>query len=228
MRRKIFPLLGLLVFGCGQFPNPNDLATIPQENRAAIAYERLLSAEDTLQFKVQQDEISDERRNEMISEVAEQMLKSIKADDVPLDAQWKYASLLRVTNRWKETEAALKEAVKVAEDPDRKINDTLKLAQAEAKNGEVEEAIKTAASVMDAKDEDAAPILPSVLYEVVPAAQNKGHNKELVDLLSNAVKCHERVKVDPNSDDGRAFLIAKRYHIHKAEQKMTELLSSNG
>lgn len=223
MRTRNLLWLGLFLAGCGQFPNPNDLATIPAENRAGIAYKRLDAVEDTLDYKVTHNEITDEQRNDLIRELCEDMLKTIDPSKVPYADQWMYATLLRVTDRWKDAEVSLKEAVRVADSPDRKVNDTLKLSLAEAKNGEIEESLKTANSVMDVADKDAAPILPSVLYEIVPALEGKGHDKELADILAKAIECHKRVKVDQSSDAGRQFLIARRYHIQKAQKKIEQL-----
>lgn len=214
------------LIGCGQYPNPNDLATIDPVHRVEVANKRLESAETTLDYKVKTREISDERRNELIKELSDVMLTKVDPKAIPDTDQWMYGALLRVTGRWKEAEAALATAVKVAKNNDRKVNDTLKLAQAEAKNGKVEDAIKTANTVLDVPDADAAPILPSVLYEVVPAAQGKGHDRELAELLTKAVECHRRVKVDPNSDAGKYFLVASAHHIGLAETKLSELAGS--
>ena len=222
--RAYFPVaFGLLLAACGQLPNPNDLATISADKRAAIAYKRLDSAEATLDYKVTSREITDEKRNQLIAELAQDLLTSIDPKSVPDNDQWMYASLLRVTNRWTEVEPSLKIAVKVASTPDRKVNDTLKLAQAEAKNGEVAEAIQTASTVLNVDDKDAAPILISVLYELVPAAEKKGHDKDLADLLVKAMACAVRVKVDPTTDAGKAYLAASRHHLGKAQEKLDEL-----
>lgn len=215
--------MGILLAGCGQFPNPNDISAINPESRVEIANKRLEAAQETLQYKVSSREINDERRNELISEIAEEMLKSIEPQVIPDSDQWMYAALLRVTNRWPEAEKALEVAVSAAKTEDRRINDTLKLAVAQAKNQKTIEAISTASKVLDAKDEDAAPILPSVLYEVVPAAQGKGHDKELMILLEKAIECHKRVKVDPKTDQGKLFIAASRHHIGIAETKVIEL-----
>lgn len=225
--RIIHLILGCVVLvGCGQYANPNDLSSVRAEVRAEIANKRLVSAEETLQYKVEHNEITDDRRNQLISELADQMLKSVDPKAIPDTDQWMYASLLRVTNRWPDAEAALKIAVKVAPNLDRKVNDTLKLAQAQAKNGEVVEALASAQSVLEVPNEAAAPILPSVLYELVPAAEGKGHDKELADLLVKAIACHQQVKVDPNSDSGKAFLFARHHHISKAEAKIAVLAAS--
>ena len=226
MKNPHIAFIGLLVVGCGQYPNPNDLTSIDQYHRVEIADKRLVSAETTLQFKVDSKEITDDRRNQLIKELADDLLKKIDPKAVTDTDQWMYAALLRVTDRWPEAEASLRTAVKVAPNPDRKINDTLKLAQAEAKNQKIEEAIKTAESVLEAPDNEAAPILPAILYEVVPAAEGKGHDKELATLLDKAIQVHLRVKVDPKSDSGKIFIIASRHHIGKAAEKIVELNSA--
>ncbi len=226
MRRGYLILLGLVLAGCGQIPNPNDISTVDLSQRADTANRLLESVESTLQYKVEHGEISDIARMEYIRVYAEKLLKFVDKKNVPNGDQWKYATLLRVTGRWKEAQASLEEAARVADSPDRKINDTLKLAQAQAMNGDVPGAIKTAESTMKAEDKDAAPILPSVLYEIVPAGEGKGHDKELADLLKDAIACHQRVTVDRNTDEGREFIIRRPDHIRRANKKILDLMRS--
>ena len=227
MAKHHFVWLAAFLVGCGQYANPNDLGSIAPEARAEVANKRLDSAVATLQYKVEHREISDERRNELIQEVAEEMLKFVDPRVVPAKDQWMYATLLRVTNRWPEAEEALKTAVKVAPNSDRMINDSLKLALAQSKNKKVVEALATANSVINVSSIDVAPILPAVLYEIVPAAQGMGHDVELAELLSKAVECHKRAKIDPRTQEGRDFAIARRFHIRKAIEKISELGGSS-
>jgi hypothetical protein len=77
--------------------------------------------------------------------------------------------------------------------------------------------------VYDVPDDQSAPILPATLYEIVPAAEGKGHDKELAELLELAIRCHERTVVDIKTDDGRIFMAARRYHINKAATKAAVL-----
>lgn len=227
MSKFDFVWLGLILAGCGQYPNPNDLASLRPESRAEIANKRLDSAEETLKYKVEVSrEITDEQRNDLIKELAKDMLTKIDPKAVSDRDQWMYAALLRVTDQWPEAEVALEKAVKAAPNVDRKVNDSLKLAQAQAKNNKIAEAIATANSVLTVGDADAAPILPAVLYEIVPAAQGKSHDKELADLLAKAIECHKRVKFSPNSESGRAFMVARSHHIGLAETKIGELSAS--
>jgi hypothetical protein len=226
MVRKYF--IGLVAFlvGCGQYPDPNDVTSVLPEERAGAAYQRLEAAGSTLEFKVQANEISDARRIELLTEFAEDLLKKIDPKGVSDSDQWMYAALLRVTGRWVDAEASLKIAVKAAQSEDRRVNDSLKLSQAQAKNNEVIDAIATATTVLNAGDSDAAPILPAVLLEIVPAAKGRGHDVELAGLLEKAIECHQRVKVDMTSEAGKSFVIASRYHINRARKLISELNAS--
>lgn len=227
MLKRLFPFLILVLAGCGKFPNPNNIQSVDITDRAETAYRLLEGAEATLDFKVNAAEISDIERMNMIRNYAEELLKSIQPKAVPAEDQWMYAALLRVTGRWKEAETALETAVRAASTTDRKVNDTLKLAQAEAQNGKVETALATARSVMNVDDRDAVPILPAVLFEIVPAAEGKGFDKELSKLLSEAIDTQQRVVVDRNTDEGRAFLITRPDRIRRAVRKMQDLSESS-
>jgi uncharacterized protein HemY len=147
-------LLGLVLAGCKQYPNPNDLSTVSVEDRVEVSYKWMQNVVNKLDDKVTLREISDEEREQYIAKYAEEVMPQISADRVPPTDMWMYGDLLRITGRWKEAEEAFTQAVKFASGADRKINDTLRLAQAMAMNSKVGEAIKTAATVMTAKDAD--------------------------------------------------------------------------
>jgi hypothetical protein len=209
--------------GCGQIPDPNDLSRISQDERADAAYRIWQAAIGTLEFKVTKNEILDRDRNELIRKTADDLLKAIDIKQTPPADAWMLADMLRATNRWEDAEKEFEIAVKNAASVDRKVNDTLRLAQAQAKNGKAIEAIATAKKVYDVPDDQSAPILPATLYEIVPAAEGKGHDKELAELLELAIRCHERTVVDIKTDDGRIFMAARRYHINKATTKAAVL-----
>ena len=59
-------LCALILVGCGQYENPNDLSTIPQEDRMEVAYSLLKQATDALDVKFQKGQITDEQRMEKI------------------------------------------------------------------------------------------------------------------------------------------------------------------
>lgn len=210
-------LVGLLVAGCGQYANPNDLTSIPQPDRMEVAYSLLKQATDALEVKVQKGQITDDQRMEKIREYSEELLKNVDNSQVPPSDLWQYAEILRISRRWPEAEETLLKALKSPADEDRRIQDTLRLAQAEAHNGKYQQAIETAKTTFDAKDEDTAPILLAVLYEIAPVVRGHGVDTALADLLLGAVECHKRTKVDQNTDEGKIFLAARNFHIRKAE-----------
>ncbi len=225
MRFTCSLVLGLLLLGCGQYPNPNDLRTAAPSDQVNIAHELLVQATDSLAVKVQKGMMTDQGRLDKIREYSEELLGQIDQKTVPPSDDWMLAGLLRSTGRWKEAEVALTRAVKFAKDEDRRINDTLRLAEAMAHNGKVEEGIATVRKTFNAKDEDTAPILLSTLYEFTPAAEKKGFDKQIADLLEGAIECHMRTKVDPNTEEGKLFGVAARYHINKARTKIAQLRS---
>lgn len=215
--------LAVLLTSCGSFPDPNDIAAISEPERPEAAHRILESVSTLLDVKVRAAEITDEERFAKLREVSEELLKSIDGPSVLPASAWKYADLLRVSERWEEAEKALTVAVKNARDTDRLVNDSLRLAQAQAKLNKVDEAIKTARSIYNVPDDQCAPILPATLYEIVPAAEGKGKDSELATLLMEAIQCHARTVVDMKTDSGRIFSVARRYHIRKAEAKIEVL-----
>jgi len=216
-------LFALMLVGCGQYENPNDLSTIPQEDRMEVAYSLLKQATDALDVKFQKGQITDEQRMEKIREYSEELLKNVDHAKVPLSSQWQYAEILRISRRWIEAEETLKLALKAPADEDRRIQDPLRLAQAEAHNGKYKEAIETAKLTFDAKDEDTAPILLAVLYEISPVVKGHGVDAALADLLVGAIECHARTKVDLKTDEGKIFDSVRNFHIRRAEQLVDQL-----
>lgn len=218
-------VIAAVLAGCSQIPDPNELSTVPQDDRAETAFRILQTATTTLEYKVTSGEISDQTRNEMIQSTAEDLLKQIDEKQTPPVDAWMLADLYRVTGRWKEAEPIYEKAVRVAASKDRKVNDTLRYAQVLAKNGKVKLAIEKARSVFGVEKDQTAPILPATLYEIVPAAEGKGEDPALAKLLEDAVMIHEQTVVDRASDAGRAFIQARSYHIKKAQVKIAELSS---
>ena len=216
-------LVGVLLVGCGQYSNPNDLTSIPQPDRMEVAYSLLKQATDALDVKFQKGQITDDQRMEKIREYSEELLRDVDQSQVPPNDLWQYAEILRISRRWAEAEETLLKAIKVPADEDRRIQDTLRLSQAQAHNGKYQVAIDTATSTFDAKDEDTAPILLSSLYEIAPIIKGHGVDSALADMLKSAIACHERTKVDPNTQEGKIFASVRRFHIRKAETFIEQL-----
>lgn len=216
-----------MMFGCGIYADPNDIQSTIGPDRVDVARNLLQSASDILDFQVQKRALSDEQRMDTIATEAERLLKFVDAEQVLPKDKWKYAELLRATGRFEAAIPVYEEAVKKAPNWDRRVNDSLRLAQCYAKKGEVKRAIELARTTLKAPDTDTAPILPATLYELVPSAEGKGMDKELGKLLVDAIGAHRRTKVDMNTDAGKGFVVAGRYHINRAQQKAMVLLGQS-
>ncbi len=178
---------------------------------------------DYLDERVKAGEITDGERVALIAQDAEGLVQAIDPAKVEDRDLWIYGDLLRTTGRWGDAAEVLGRAAKAAKTWDRRVNDTLRYASALAHEGKVPEAIAAARSVYGAPDEECAPVLPATLYELVPAAQGKGHDRELADLLAEALACQRRTRVDRSTPEGRAFVAAGIYHRTRAERKIESL-----
>lgn len=220
LRVGLLILAGLVLTGCktGVLKDPNDPA-----DAGVLAPEilrrNLKGVSDMLNDRLAAGEIGPRRYQALIEDAAKELLAKVNIDRVDPAHAWEYVEVLRTAGRWEDVERFAKVAVKSAQktqNADRLVNDTLRLAQAQAKLGRVKEAIATARSVYGAKPTDAAPILPATLYEIVPAGRGKGHDPELAKLLEDAIDCHMGTIVDVNSEAGKMFILARPTHIQRA------------
>ncbi len=203
--------------GCqsGLLPDPNDLNSdglIQPDNLRKI----LRAGSSSIYDRVARREITDVRAKAILAEFADELLSKVKVERIPVNKAWEYAEVFRAAHRWKEAEAALKIAVKYAQNEDRRVNDSLRLAQVMCQLGEIKAAFPIARSTFTAPPQDKAPILPSVLLEIAPATQGKGSDLDLARLLEDAIDQHRQVVVDPKSEAGQAFVEARPYLIRKA------------
>ena len=212
-------------------PDPND----PGVNNGAKNVDSLLKSLTWMSNQVNdrrlRGELTDEEGKAALKRFAQGLLKNASEEPPKPEEAWKYADLYRNAGRWRDARRTLKQAVEYAKqtkNEDRRVNDTLRLAQAMANLGEVKAAIKTARTAFDAGDRDAAPILPATLLEIVPAAAGKGHDALLAVLLEEAIKHHRRTIIDPESDAGKAFLATRWRHIADAWKRVIELYQSGG
>jgi len=222
----------LSLAGCqsGHIPNPND-----PEDVGAVSPDTLRrnlgAVTDSLANRYASGELTGQEYRDYVTKAATELLAAADPDGIKPEQAWEYAEVLRDAKEWKEAEPVLRIAVKYAKtthNEDRRINDSLRLAVAQANLGQVAEAIKTTRGTFDAQPKDSAPVLVAVLLEIVPAARGKGHDLELAKLLEDAVTVHMHAKVDPNSDAGRAFLMARPYHVSNAWGLASELYHSAG
>ena len=236
MRTFLATIVVLFATGCviwfanhlthfGTPPDPND----PRQAGilAPDVLKRNLAVDsDVLQERVRKREISDEKAKELMAKDAEEKLNQVDLKRIPPAKAWEYAEEFITAKRWDDAKNALEVAIKVAKDEDRRVNDRLRLARVLAELGDVKSAIPMARSTFDTNNTSAAPILPATLLEIVPAAEGKGDDAGLAALLEDAIKCEQRTIVDPNTEPGKAFLLARPFHIRNAYRKEIELYES--
>lgn len=178
--------------------------------------------------RVYKGEITQKKADQYMAEEAAKLVAHIKIKDVPKGLAWQYADVFRTAKDWNHAKEAYEIAVKTAKNEDRRINDTLRLAQCTAATGDVKGAISLAKTVMNAKPVDSAPILPAVYLEIVPAARGQGCDLALAELILQAIKKHKETVVDKTSSTGQQFLFARSYHISRAIQLAYDLYMEVG
>jgi hypothetical protein len=209
----------LLAIGCQSptLPDPNDpkLGAVEPE----VLRRSLKGASNAFLERRDRGEIDDAQFQELMAMTAQRLTQGIEVENTDPKNAWEYGEVFRTARQWKRAAAFLQKAVEYAvqtKNEDRRVNDLLRLAHVQVMQGKVKEGIETARKSFDTPDEGAAPILPATLLEIVPNARGKGFDRELGYLLLDAIDCHVRTRVDPNSEAGHAFLTAKRHHIRNA------------
>lgn len=225
-------MLGLALAGCrsGTLLDPNDPTEVAVR-KPEVLRRNLKGASDMLNQRKMRGEIDDAEYDRLIKQYAEDLIRETELEQVPVDEAWLYAEVLITARQWQVVEPLLREAVKHAietENTDRRVNDSLRLARVEAELGKVPEAIEIAKATFSAGVLDKAPILPAILYEVVPAGKGKEHDAELAQLLEKAIEQHEAVVVDPALEAGKAFLIARPHHVRKGWEEAARLYQAAG
>lgn len=224
--------IGMVLAGCQTrtLDDPNDVKAAGVLAPDVIR-RQLKGTSDMLLERMANGEITDDQFKELIAKRANELLENLPIDKIDPSRAWEYGEVLRTAKRWEQAKQALEIAVKHAEenkDEDRRVNDILRLAHAQAMLGEVPQAFKTARRAFNAAPEASAPILLAVLLEITPAAKGKGHDEELAQLLEEAIGKHMNTVVDPNSESGVAFLAARRVHVRNAWRTIIELYSKSG
>jgi len=225
----------LLLAGCHtiQVPDPNDPMDASPAQLAGVLQLNIKQMADSLNDRVGSGpgQITDQQRLDFLSDEAKHLLSlGDPAHARPQDA-WIYANLYITSDQFDKAIPLLKEAIAYAasvNDDDRRVNDSLRLARALAKTGHVAESLNLVQSVIDSKPKDPGPVLPSVLLEITPLTEGKGHDEQLAKLLEESIHEHLRVVVDPKTLPGQSFLMAKPHHIENAWYKIVTLLQSSG
>ncbi len=218
--------LSFLLAGCHvvQYPDPNAVDT---DINPAIVQRNIKEAYRILGNRVNRGELSAKERDDMILHLVQTYAGSIDLSAIPPLKAWEYADILRQAGRWEDAYSLLQIAVKVAPDDDRFVNDSLQLARCAAHLGKVDEAIALCRGTFKVPPDEKAPILMSVLYEVVPEGLGKGKDLELAGLLQDAIEQHKATIVDQNTLAGQEFLASRPHHISNAWAKVVSIYASH-
>jgi hypothetical protein len=235
--RIIFIAVGVACVGChtGTLKDPNDVSTAGPDT-ATVIMRQLEVASDSLNLRKDRREIDDRQYRLLITKIARDYVGQAKDKSITDDNAEIWGKVYSTARDWPNAEVALQRAVAVdrrAGKGDYKklgdlVGDTLQLAAAQAHIGKVHEAVETARSIFNVTAKAKAPILTSVLFDIVPAGVRHGGGLELADLLRDAIKQHEQVIVDPNTDAGRDFLLARPHHIQRAWEEAAFLYQAAG
>lgn len=227
-----FLLLGLVVVllpGCrfGQLPNPNSIVVSDQYDGITLQ-KNVLSVSKMLSDRVMRGEIDSDTRTSVLHDYIKKQLTGFDVKKVGVDQAWRFADVYRQLGEWKTTQQLYQLAVENAPDEDRRVNDTIRLAEADAKLGNVTKGISLVRSTFSANSGGKAPILLATLYEFTPAALGQGLDVEVALLIEDAIDQHLLTYVDPQTEHGKAFLSARRHHIEQAWQKVLGIIQEKG
>lgn len=227
----LFAALGALrVRAMNQPPDPNDPNQVGLVD-ADVLERNLRVANDFLLGRFVKNEIDDEERGQLLSAYARELTAHIDLSAVQANDAWRYADLYRTAKQWDKAEPMFEKAVEWAtrtKNEDRRINDTLRLAQSKAHLGKVKDAIVLARGLFDVEPKNKPPLLLAIRLEIVPAGQGKGYDLELAKLVEDAIPQHMQAVVDPRTGAGHAFLIARPHHVAQAWQLARKLYQSGG
>lgn len=217
-----------LLPGCqtSTYPNPNAAMRIRKDPERMKR--NLMDSRERLNERIAQGEVTPEDRDRLLREEAQDYAELIPLDEIAPEDAWHYGDVYRDAGDWESAYRLYDVARQVAVTEDRRVNDNLRFARAAAHLGNLDEALEAAGSTFSAPPEEKAPILPGILLEVVPAARDKGRNVELAELLEGAIEQHRLTSVDPSSDAGQAFLIARPHHMRRAWSTVVALYDRAG
>ncbi|MCW5938385.1 MAG: hypothetical protein KF884_07460 [Fimbriimonadaceae bacterium] len=196
-------------------PDPNT----PVANSALegeILLRNIQDAASILDNRVTNGELTQEQRDVLLRKQIDKYLADVQWSEVPDHDAWRLGDALRISGDWSRALQMYERAVAVAKSNDRFVNDSLRLARAQAKLGRAMDAIETARTTFRVPPQDKAPILMAVVYEIAPLARGLGHDSDLAKLVEEAVPQHMQTLVDPNTKPGEDFLRARPTHVRQA------------
>jgi hypothetical protein len=181
-------------------------------------------------------EINDVQYRIVMTQIAKDYVSQAQDATITDENASTWGRVFATARDWDQAEVALKQAVKAKQAAAKTdfralgdlVGDTLALSSAQAHEGKVHEAVETARSIFNVTPKAKAPILTSVLYDIVPAALRHGGGIELAQLLQDAIQQHQQVLVDPNTDAGRDFLLARPHHIQHAWEEAARIYQRAG
>ena len=215
--------------GCqtAPIPDPND-PNARTENRARVVLNNLHWASRAAQERVAKREISDEIAQRLVLDYAVKLDGSIDDSEIDAANAWLFGEVFWSARDWPRAELALALAAKSAKDEDRRVNDSLRLAEAYANMGQVPKALALCRSTFRTPPREKAPILPAILLRIAPAAAGKGHDAELAAVLEGAIQQQKETAVDMKTQAGKLFQVASRFHIHHAWEAVIQLYKASG
>lgn len=214
----------VFVAGCKTTPppDPNDPSQVGMV-QPDVLMRNLRWASEALNQRVAKGEIPDARAQIMLSEYAAELTQHIELSRITEDLAWEYAEVFRTARQWENARIVFEIALRNPKKEDRRVNDTLRYAQVLAQLDRVPDALAAARRVFDAAPKDRAPLIPSLIFELTPAARGKGYDVELAELIQDAIPLYESTVVDPQSEAGKTFLAAKPHLVREAKRIVSEL-----
>lgn len=218
-------LLGVAGCQTGTIPDPN--ATGPGISMEPEVMRRnLADAYVMLSEREAQGQITAVQRELLLAKIAREMIAEVDVQkENPLHA-WQYGEVYRTAKDWPKAQLAYEIAMRHDQGEQRRIFDSMRLAESLAHQGKVKRAIDAARSVFDTPNKFADGVLLPVYLEIIPAARKYGSDVELAKLLEEAIHVHVRAIVDPSQASGQAFMAARAHHIDNAWRLVDELYTA--
>jgi hypothetical protein len=224
----LIPVFALAGCHSGILPNPND----PLDGQLTVdnIRDQLGCISDALLSRESRGQITDAEYHERKVEAANSLLRGFNPDKIDISKGWQVGEILITAKRWSQAKKVLEGAVELAKirrNEDRRINDSLRLAQVLAEMGDVPGAVKMARTAFKVQPQDAVPVLNATLLRIVPAGRGKGHDLELAKLLEDAIAVDQKAMVDTESAPGKSYLMARPFHEGKSWKLIAELYDAS-